>query len=90
MNIEDPSTSIDDPSIGIGTITFEGDSLIPIMKRVGALFGFNGFEPGVLPGRLVEVTVNRYKCIFHLLRIAMICRSTSEISAGSQPSAGLV
>ena len=66
MNIENPPTSIDDPSIGIGTITFEGDSLIPIMKRMGTLFGFDGFEPGILPGRLVEVAVNRYKCIFHL------------------------
>jgi hypothetical protein len=66
VNIEDPAVAIDHPSVGIGTITFKGNSLIPIVKRMGALFGFNGFEPGILAGRLVEVAMNRHKCIFHL------------------------
>jgi hypothetical protein len=66
VNIENPPSSIDNPSIGIGTIAFEGDSFIPIVKGMGALFGLNGFEPGILPRGLVEVAMNRYKCIFHL------------------------
>jgi len=35
------------------------------MKGMGAFFGFNDFEPRVFPGRLVEMTVNGHKSVFH-------------------------
>jgi hypothetical protein len=50
----------------VGPIALQGDPFIPIMKGMGTFLGLNDFEPGVLPGRLVEMTVNGYECIFHL------------------------
>jgi hypothetical protein len=52
--------------MSIGPIALQGDSLIPIMKGMGTLLGLNDFEPGILTGRLIEMTMNGYKCIFHL------------------------
>ena len=39
------------------TSTFEVDPGIPIVKRTGGLLLFYRFEPGIFPGRLVEVAV---------------------------------
>jgi len=55
--------------MSIGPVTLQGDSFIPVMKGMGASLGLNDFEPGVLPGGLVEVTVNDCEYILHLWRI---------------------
>jgi hypothetical protein len=52
--------------MSIGPIALHGDPFIPVMKGMGALLGLDDFEPGVFPGRLIEMTMNGYKCIFHL------------------------
>ena len=52
--------------MSIGPIGLQGDPLVPVMKGMGAFFGLKDFEPGVLPGRLIEMTVNGYERIFHL------------------------
>jgi hypothetical protein len=52
--------------MSIGPVTLQGDSFIPVMERMGALLGLEDFKPGVLPGRLIEVTMNGYKCVFHV------------------------
>jgi hypothetical protein len=64
-DIEDLSLSIDDPRIGIGPITFEGDPFIPVMKRLSARLTFNGLQPGIFSGGLIEMTVNGYISVFH-------------------------
>jgi hypothetical protein len=60
--------------MSIGPIALQGDSLIPVMEGMGALFGLKDFEPRVLPGRLIEMTVNGYKCVSHLRCI--YCRAS--------------
>jgi hypothetical protein len=57
---------IDDPAISIGAVTLEGDPLIPVVEGMGAFLHFNNSEPGIFPGRLIEVTVNGNECVFHL------------------------
>jgi hypothetical protein len=64
--IEDLSFTIDDTGVGIWPITLEGDPFVPVMERMSALLGLDGFKPWILPRRLVEVAVNGYKCVFHL------------------------
>ena len=58
--------------MSIGPIAFQGDPLIPVMEGMGALLSFNDLDPGVLPGRLVEMTVNGYKGVFHLWAFAKL------------------
>jgi hypothetical protein len=65
-DIEDLSLSIDDPRIGIGPVTFEGDPFIPVMKRASALLTFNDLQPWILPWRLIEMAMNGHKGVFHL------------------------
>jgi hypothetical protein len=55
--------------MSIGSIALQGDPLIPVVKRMGTLFGLNDFKPGVLPGRLIEVAMNRYKSILQFRMI---------------------
>jgi hypothetical protein len=55
--------------MGIWSVAFKSDPFIPVVKGMGALLGFNGFQPRVLPRRLIEMAVNRDKAIFHLLTI---------------------
>jgi hypothetical protein len=52
--------------VSIGPIALQGDPFVPVMKGIGALLGLNDIEPGVLPGRLVEMAVNGDIGIFHL------------------------
>ena len=65
MNIKDLPSPIDDPGTGIWPVAFKSNPLIPVVKGMGALLGLNDFEPGVLPGRLIEMTVNAYESVFH-------------------------
>jgi hypothetical protein len=64
-DIEDLFLTIDDPRITIGPITLEGDPLVPVMERMGALLTFNGLQPGIFSGWLIEMAMNGYEGIFH-------------------------
>jgi len=55
--------------MSIGPVALQSDPFVPVMKGMGALLGLNDFEPGVLPERLIEMTVNGYKSVFHLWSI---------------------
>jgi hypothetical protein len=46
------------PRTGIGCIAFAGDSLVPVVERRGGVFDLDSTQPGILAGRLVEVSVN--------------------------------
>jgi hypothetical protein len=65
-DIQNLPSCIDNPSVSIGPVALKSDPFIPVMKGMGAFFGLNDFEPGVLPGRLIEMTMNGDKCILHL------------------------
>ena len=52
--------------MSIGPIALQGDSFIPVMEGMGTFLALNDFEPGVFPGRLVEMAVNGYVGVFHL------------------------
>jgi hypothetical protein len=57
-DIENLPLLIDDSGIPIGAVALEGDPFIPVVERVSALLPLDGSEPGVFPGRLIEVTVD--------------------------------
>jgi hypothetical protein len=63
-DIQDLPFPIEDPGISIRPITFKADTFVPVVKRMSALLGLDDFKPGVLPRRLIEMTVNRNKGIF--------------------------
>jgi hypothetical protein len=63
VEVEDLSFIIDDPGVTIWPITFEGDPFIPVVEGVGALLLLDGFNPRIFPRRLIEMTVNGYKCV---------------------------
>jgi hypothetical protein len=65
-DIEDFPLFVYDTGIGIGTVAFEGDPFVPIMKGVSALLGLNGLKPGVFPRRLIEMTMDCDKNVFDL------------------------
>jgi hypothetical protein len=68
-DIEDLALAINDPRIPIGPVTFEGDPLIPVMKRMGALLPLNDFQPGVLSRRLIKMSMNGYISVFHFVSL---------------------
>ena len=71
-DIEDLPLAINDSSIGIWSIALKGDPVIPIMKGMSTLFSFNFLKPRILSRRLIEMTMNGYKGVFHLLSIYII------------------
>ena len=42
----------------IGRVAFEVDLFVPVVKGRGGVLHFHDFQPGVLTGRLIKVTVN--------------------------------
>jgi hypothetical protein len=63
-NLQDLPFAIGDPGIGVWPIAFEGNPLVPIVKRIGALLGLNDFKPRILPRGLVEMAVNGNISVF--------------------------
>jgi hypothetical protein len=57
-DLQDLPFFIKDPGISIWPIALQSDPFIPVMKGMGAFLRFNEFKPRVLPGRLIEMTVN--------------------------------
>src|SRR5437868_10732026 len=56
--IDDFPALIDQPCPAVGPVALAGDALVPVVERAGGILNLNGFEPGILARRLVEVTVN--------------------------------
>jgi hypothetical protein len=67
--IKDLAFPVKGPGIGIGPVALEGNPLIPVVKGMGAFLRLNDFKPGVLPGRLIEMTVDGDIGVFFLWRI---------------------
>ncbi len=42
----------------VGGVTLGGDAVVPVVVGGGGVLDFDGFEPGVFAGRLVEVAVD--------------------------------
>ena len=49
---------VDDAGGAVGGITLGGDALVPVMVGRGGFLKLDGFKPGVLARRLVEVAVD--------------------------------
>jgi hypothetical protein len=63
-DIQDLPFAVNDPGISIRPIAFESDPFVPVVKGMSALLGLDDFKPGVLPRRLIEMTMNGNKGIF--------------------------
>src|SRR5918995_4017889 len=55
---DDLIIAVEDARNRIRRIAFGGDPLVPIVIRVSGILKLDGFEPWVLPWRLVEMSVN--------------------------------
>jgi hypothetical protein len=49
---------VDDAGGAVGGVTLGGDALVPVVVGGGGVLELDGFEPGVLARRLVEVAVD--------------------------------
>lgn len=54
----DLALAVDDTRKCIGSVALEMNTLVPIMKWTRAIFAIEGAAPGILAGRLVEMTVD--------------------------------
>ena len=64
----DPSVPGVGPGKGVGRVTFRGDPLVPVVVGICGVLQFDRLQPGVLPRRLVEMTVDTdvtRRCLFH-------------------------
>ena len=64
----DPALGVEDARHGIGRIALGGDALVPVVVGVGGILQLDGFEPGILPRRLIEMTMNA-DVTFHAVRV---------------------
>ena len=53
---------------GIGLVTLSGDTLVPIVIRLGRILKLNGLEPWIFTGRLIEVGMNS-DVTFHMWQV---------------------
>ena len=56
--LDDAVVAVDDPRYRVGRVALGGDALVPVVIGIGRVLQLDGFEPGVFPGRLVEVAVD--------------------------------
>ncbi len=49
---------VHDSRRAIGRVALRADALVPVVVRRGRVLGLHRFQPGILPRRLVKVTVN--------------------------------
>ena len=54
----DASVSVEYSGSRIRRITLHGDALVPIVKGIGRILYFDKFQPGILPRRLIKMTMN--------------------------------
>ena len=43
---------------GVGRVTLRVDALVPVVIGVGGILQLDDFEPGILAGRLIKMTMN--------------------------------
>ena len=55
---DDLAVVVDDAGGAVGGVALGGDALVPVVVGGGGVLELDGFEPGVLAGRLVEVAVD--------------------------------
>src|SRR5262249_49874752 len=56
---DDPALAVDAPRGGVRRVTLRRDALVPVVVGRGGVLDLDAPQPGILPGRLVEVTVDR-------------------------------
>src|SRR5437762_7558593 len=57
-DVEDAILAVHAPRGRVGRVALGGDPLVPVVERRCRVLHLDGFEPGVLAGRLVEVAVD--------------------------------
>ncbi|MBI4642731.1 MAG: hypothetical protein HY743_03120 [Deltaproteobacteria bacterium] len=57
-NVKNTALVVEDAGATVGGIAFDVDAGIPIVVRMGAGLHFYLLNPGVFPGRLIEMAVN--------------------------------
>ena len=55
---DDLVLAVGDARGAVGGVALGGDALVPVVVGRGGVLHFDGFEPGILAGRLVEVAVD--------------------------------
>ena len=53
--------TVEDPCSSVGSVGFSVDLLVPVVKGMSSLLCFDFTGPGILPRRLIEMTVNTEK-----------------------------
>lgn len=62
-NADDVVAGVGDARGAVGGVALGGDALVPVVEGGGGFLEFDGFEPGVFTGRLVEVAVDADKAV---------------------------
>jgi hypothetical protein len=57
-DIDDPALAVQDARSGVGGVALGVYPFVPVMIGIGRILHFHFFQPGIFPGRLVEVAVN--------------------------------
>ena len=55
---DDDVFEVDDAGGAVGGVALGGDAVVPVVVGGGGVLDFDGFEPGVFAGGLVEVAVD--------------------------------
>ncbi len=58
---QDPLLPVHDPGRRVGLVAFAGDPLVPVVVGAGRRLLLHHVQPGVLPGRLVEMSVDGHE-----------------------------
>ena len=57
-NTGDSIVTVEDAGCGIGSVALRRDPFVPVVVRIGRVLDLDGFQPGILPRRLIKMTVN--------------------------------
>ena len=57
-DLGDAPLPVEDAGGAVGHVTLVGDALVPIVVRRGGILQLDGFQPGILAGRLIKVRVD--------------------------------
>ena len=57
-DIQDPPLAVVDPGHAVGAVALRGDAGIPVVVGGGAGLHFDLLDPGIFPGRLIEMAVD--------------------------------
>jgi hypothetical protein len=59
----DAPLAVEHPRGRVGRVGLRGDALVPVMVRIGGVLQLDGFQPRILPRRLVKMAVNTDKAL---------------------------